>query len=169
MKTLILTTLLLVFTLGWISNTVYTEAKYSDIQSPLEFINYSLSNGEKISPSDTVPEDQIWVYDDYAIIHLGGLSLAKYEDTNSMDPVLDKEANGLEIRPYSTKDLNIGDIVAYRSINNTNSLIVHRIVNTSTDENGNLFYILKGDNNAQPDPERIYFNQIEYKLIGVLW
>ncbi|MDP4012956.1 MAG: hypothetical protein Q8R00_05125 [Candidatus Nanoarchaeia archaeon] len=169
MKALITITLILVFALGWGTNALYAEAKVAGVQTPAEFLNFTFNNSERLSPSDTISEDQIWVYEDYAVINVSGLSLAKYEDTNSMDPVLDKEANGLEIRPYSPKDLNIGDIVAYRSVNNTNSLIVHRIVNTSTDKNGNLFYILKGDNNAQPDPERIYFNQIEYKLIGVLW
>ena len=158
-------TLILVFSLGWLSNSVFTEAQFAGVESPLEFVNYTLNNSDRISPSDTINESDIWVYDDYAIINIPGLSLARYEDTNSMDPILDKEANGLEIVPQSVDDIKLGDIVAYKT---EQGLIVHRVINQSQDENG-TFFILKGDNNAQPDPEPVYFNQIEYKLVGVLY
>jgi hypothetical protein len=159
-------TLILVFSLGWLSSGIFAEARFAGIESPLEFVNYTLNNSDKISPSDTINESDIWVYDDYAIINIPGLSLARYEDTNSMDPILDKEANGLEVVPSSVQDINLGDIIAYQKGGN---LIVHRVINQSVDINGTTFFILKGDNNAQPDPEPVYFNQIEYKLVGVLY
>ena len=160
-------TLGLVFLIGWLSNTVYSEVKYSGVQTPLEFLNYTLNNSEKISSGDHTSLDKIMVYDDYAVINVSGLSLAQYEDTNSMDPILDSEANGLEVIPKE-EDLNVGDIVAYRS-NKIDGLIVHRIVNISVDVNGNTYYTLKGDNNSKPDSEQVSFDQIEYLLVGVLW
>ena len=159
-------TLGLVFLVGWLANTVYSEARYSGVQTPLEFINFTLNNSERPSSGDHTSLDKIMVYDEYAIINVSGLSLAQYEDTNSMDPTLDSECTGLEIVPREN-DLDIGDIVAYRS-SKINGLIVHRIVDIETDVNGEKYYILKGDNNSKPDPEHIYFDQIEQLLIGVL-
>lgn len=163
MKWLLTFTVALIFALGWLSNSVFSEIRYSGLQAPLDILN----NSERLSSSDHTDVNKIQVYDDFAIINLSGLSLAKYEDTNSMDPLLDSEANGLEIVPRE-EDLNIGDVVAYRS-NKVDGLIVHRIVNESVDENGNKYYVMKGDNNSKPDLEPVYFDQIEYLLIGVIW
>lgn len=163
LRGLMVITLGLVFLIGWLSNTVYSEVKYAGLQTPLELFN----NSERLSSGDHTSLDKIVVYDDFALINISGLSLAQYENSNSMDPTLDSEANGLEVIPKE-EDLDIGDIVAYRSTK-INGLIVHRIVGESKDENGKTYYILKGDNNSRPDPEQVYFNQIEYLLVGVLW
>ena len=165
MKALITITLILVFALGWMTNIVYTEVKFAGIESPAEFLNYTLNNSERIRPSDTISEDQIWVYDDYAIINVPGLSLAKYADTNSMDPVLDSEANGLEIVPSSPDDVNVGDIVAY---SHEDGLIVHRVVN-KTVKDGKVIFTLQGDNNLRADRVNVTFDDIKYKLVGVLY
>ena len=163
MKWLLTFTVALIFALGWLSNSVFSEIRYSGLQAPLDILN----NSERLSSCDHINVNQIQVYDDFAVINISGLSLAKYEDTNSMDPLLDSEANGLEIVPRE-EDLNIGDVVAYRS-KKLDGLIVHRIVNESVDENGNKYYVLKGDNNSKPDLEPVYFDQIEYLLIGIVW
>lgn len=163
MKWLLTFTVALIFALGWLSNSVFSEIRYSGLQAPLDILN----NSERLSPADHLSVDQIQVYDDYAIINVPGLSLAKYEDTNSMDPLLDSEATGLEIVPRE-EDIKIGDIVAYRS-KKVDGLIVHRIVNESVDENGKKYYVLKGDNNSKPDLEPVYFDQIEYLLVMVGW
>ena len=167
LRGLFVLTLGLVFLIGWLSNTVYSEVRYSGVQTPLEFLNYTLNNSERPSSGDHTSLDKIMVYDEYALINISGLSLAQYEDTNSMDPILDSEANGLEVVPRE-QDLDIGDIVAYRS-NKIDGLIVHRIVDMGVDENGKTYYTLKGDNNSKPDTEQVYFDQIEYLLVGVLW
>lgn len=169
MKALITITLVLVFALGWMTSIVYTEAKFAGIESPAEFLNYTLNNSERISPSDTISEDQIWIYDDYAIINVPGLSLAKYADTNSMDPVLDSEANGLEIVPSSPDDIHVGDIVAYRyGEDEEKNLIVHRVVN-KTVKDGKTIFTLQGDNNLRADQVNVSFDDIKYKLVGVLY
>ncbi len=166
MKWLFTLTVALIFALGWLSNSVYSEIKYAGVQTPLEFINYTLNNSDKPSPGDHIDLSKIMVYEDYAIINVPGLSLAQYEDTNSMDPVLDSECTGLEIVPKE-EDLNVGDIVAYRS-EEINGLIVHRIVTIGTDENGEKYYIMKGDNNSEPDSKPVYFDQFEQLLLGAL-
>jgi len=122
---------------------------------------------EKTSPYDRISENQIHVYSDKIIIDIGDASWASYADTNSMDPILDYGANGLELIPQSENDLFIGDIVAYES-KITNDLIVHRIIDIKEDESGKYF-TLKGDNNRITDPERVKFSQIKYVLIGVLY
>jgi len=72
----------------------------------------------------------------------------------------------LEIVPSSEKDIHIGDIIAYRT---EDGLIVHRVVNKTTDKTGKTFFILQGDNNSKPDPINVSFEDIEYKLVGVLY
>lgn len=163
MKWLLTFTVALIFALGWLSNGVYSEIKFSGLQAPLDILN----NSERLSSADHTNVNRIQVYDDFAVINISGLSLAKYEDTNSMDPLLDSEANGLEIVPREG-DIHIGDVVAYRS-KKVDGLIVHRVVNESVDENGKKYYVLKGDNNSRPDLEPVYFDQIEYLLIGIVW
>ena len=50
-----------------------------------------------------------------------------------MDPLLDEEANGLEITPQNQEDLQVGDVIAYE----TNiGIIVHRIIDINEDEQG---------------------------------
>ncbi len=120
---------------------------------------------ERPSPYDHIKENQIVVYDNYVIIKIPGVSWTSYTDTNSMDPVLDKESNGLEIEPKEPKDIHIGDIVAYES---QDSLIVHRIIDIKEDSEG-IYYVLKGDNSPIEDPEKVRFEQIKYLLVGVIY
>ena len=119
------------------------------------------------SPHDRIKESQIHIHQDKIIIDIEGASWASYADTNSMDPVLDYGANGLELKPKSEDDLFIGDIVAYES-KITNELIIHRIVDIKEDSQGKYF-ILKGDNNITKDPEKVRFSQIKYMLIGIIY
>ena len=122
---------------------------------------------EMLSPSDTVAENQISVYDDKIVINVEGAYWAEYSDTNSMDPVIDKEANGIEIVPKSEDELKVGDIVSYEPYNNE-GLIVHRIVGIGSDNLG-TYYTMKGDNNSSVDPERVRFNHIKYKTIAIIY
>lgn len=120
---------------------------------------------ERPSPHNHISEDNIVVYDNKVVIYIQGVSWTGYEDTNSMDPVLDAEANGLEIVPDSPENIYIGDIVAYET---PDGLVVHRVVEKGEDEEG-IYFILKGDNNSSPDPEKIRFDQIKYLLVGIIY
>ncbi len=117
------------------------------------------------SPADRIKEDQIIVYEDMVIIKLNNASLARYADTNSMDPVIDKEATGIEIVPENEDDIHVGDIIVYE---NSGELIVHRVIAIGHDEKGKYF-IVKGDNNPVEDPIKVRFNEIKYILVGILY
>ena len=151
----------MVFLVGWFASMVYSELNNSKIEVPFGF-----SEEQKI-PYDRVKESQIKVLNDKIVIELEDATWASYADTNSMIPVLDKGANGLELIPSSESDIYIGDIVAYES-SYVDGLVVHRIINIGEDSKGK-FYILKGDNNKEVDPEKVRFEQIKYVLIGVIY
>jgi len=120
---------------------------------------------ERPSPHNHISEKDILVYDNKVVIQIPGVSWTAYENTNSMDPVLDQEANGLEIVPNSPDNIYIGDIVAYES---PEGLIVHRVIEKGQDEEG-YYFILKGDNNPVQDPGKIRFEQIKFLLVGILY
>ncbi|HII71689.1 TPA: hypothetical protein HA265_02955 [Candidatus Woesearchaeota archaeon] len=122
---------------------------------------------ERASPGDHVQENQIHVYNDKVVLEVQGAKWASFTNTNSMDPYLDAEANSLEITPKSSNEIKTGDIISYYS-GITGDLIVHRVVEKGTDENG-TYFMVKGDNNPQRDPEKIRFDQVHGVLIGIIY
>jgi len=122
---------------------------------------------EKSSPSDTVKEGQIQVFEDRIVINVSNAGWAGYRDSNSMDPVIDSEANGIVVIPESEDEINVGDIVSYTPAG-SEDLVVHRIVNVGSDDEGR-FYTLKGDNNSSSDPDRVRFSQIKFKTIAIIY
>ena len=119
------------------------------------------------SPVGRVDEDQILVYRDKIVLDVEDATWAVYTDTNSMDPVLDVGAKGLEVVPKSPSEIHVGDIVSYAA-DGEEGLIVHRVNKIGNDEDG-WYAILKGDNNPSPDPGKIRFGQIKYLVIGVIY
>jgi len=128
---------------------------------------FTFKSPELISPADHIQEDQISVYQDRIEIDLENAMWARFTDTNSMDPLFDAEANTIEIRPENPSDIHVGDVISYRP-RNSNSLIVHRAVETGYDNNG-WYIVAKGDNVAQPDPEKIRFEQINGILVAIIY
>jgi len=122
---------------------------------------------EIASPHNRVNDAQILLYHDKVVINVNGASLTKYADTNSMDPLLDEGAIGIELVPERDDQLYIGDVVAYES-KHASGLIVHRIIDIVEDKQGKYF-ILKGDNLQTEDPEKVRFSEIKYVLIGVIY
>lgn len=125
-------------------------------------VNYSNQ-----SPSDYISDSQIRVYSDKVIIDVPGVTWTRYNSTDSMKPVIDDGANGLEVPPRSEDELKVGDIVSYQAFWN-DTLVVHRIIEIGQDSFGK-YYVLKGDNNDGPDPGRIRFSQIKYKTIAIIY
>lgn len=60
-----------------------------------------------------------------------------------------------------TDDINLGDIIA---VNNSNSIVVHRVVGVDT-QNGETIYITKGDNNNTIDEGHIGKSNIEGRVV----
>jgi hypothetical protein len=159
---------LVVFSLGWLLNTVLTNFVYYDAEKPFSFsIVPFMKSPERASPGDHIQESQIHVYNDRVVIDAQGASWAAFTDTNSMDPFFDDAANSIEVVPESADAVSVGDIISYRS-SITGDLIVHRVVSKGVDGDG-VFYILKGDNNPSQDPEKVRFDQVHGVLIGIIY
>ncbi len=162
-KPIAFTILIGIFLLGWLSNSVYSQIYFENIEVP-----YALDfNREKSSPGDWIKKDKIHVYEDRIIIDVKDAEWAEFTDTNSMDPFLDVSSNSIELKPEHENNLSIGDIISYRS-KYANGLIIHRIIEISEDDQG-WYAVVKGDNNPQPDPGKIRFEQIEGVLVGILY
>jgi hypothetical protein len=107
---------LVIFSIGWLLNTVLTNFVYYDAEKPLSFgFVPFLGSPERLSPSDHIQESQIQIYDDKVVIATEGARWAAFTDTNSMDPFLDESSNSIEIAPKSPNDIKPGDIISYRS------------------------------------------------------
>jgi signal peptidase I len=129
--------------------------------------NITFNNGELASPFDHIPEDNIRVYSDRVVIYIDNPEWAAFEDTNSMDPIIDEGANAIQIVPESTQDIHVGDIISYES-EYAEGTIIHRVVSIGNDDEG-WYCIAKGDNNPDPDPGRIRFSQIKKVLVAVIY
>jgi signal peptidase I len=119
------------------------------------------------APSDWIREGNIEVYSDRIVIRIENASISRYEDTKSMVPILDKGANGIRIVPNSPDEIHIGDIVTYEA-DWIDGLVVHRVVYIGEDYVGKYF-ILKGDNNIESDPEKVRFEQIMYVTVALIY
>lgn len=148
------------FTAGWKANELFNgKVVSSDIERTL-----AEKTSEKLSPYDWVKEEQIKVYSDKIILEIPDAKWAKFSDTNSMDPLFDKESNVLQIVPKSTADVHSGDIISYETSQGT---IIHRVVELGYD--GDWYAITKGDNNQQNDPEKVRFTQVKKIVVGVVY
>ena len=122
---------------------------------------------DQISPSDTIQANQITISEDGVYINIENATWVSYSNTNSMDPIIDSTANGIEIPVTEETELKVGDIVSYKANWNEN-LVSHRIIEINEDEDG-TYYILKGDNNSTQDPNKVRKEQIQYKLIAIIY
>ena len=154
---LIIIAVLCIFAFGWYANFAFSN---SNLEIP-----FSVNASEQPSPKDRISEDQIRVLEDKIIINVPNAFWASYADSNSMDPLLDTEANGLELIPESKEDLQVGDVIAYQT---DYGLIVHRIIEINQDEQG-WYCITKGDNATITDQQKIRFEQVRFVLIGVIY
>ena len=152
--------------IGWGAHAGYAELSsiMGNDQAPLG--NPSKSGTEHPSPSDWIKESQIRVYNHDVILDIQNGIFTSYADTNSMDPLLDETANGIEIHPIKSK-LKVGDIISYRS-SLVNAVIIHRITTIGEDTQG-TYYIVKGDNNNERDPEKVRFEQIEGVVVALIY
>ncbi len=96
------------------------------------------------------------------IITLQNFTLSTFAATSSMLPTLNHNTKAIEIAPTN---LHIGDIISYKE---GNDLIVHRIVDIGSDDLG-TYYITKGDNNNAVDPNKIRKEQIQGKIVVLIY
>lgn len=122
---------------------------------------------DKPSPYDRIKESQIHVQKDKVVIDLEDAQWSTFTDTNSMDPILDKGVNAIQIVPETPDEIKVGDIISYES-EFAEGIIIHRVIEIGTDENG-WYCIAKGDNNQRKDPGRIIFSQIRRVVVAIIF
>lgn len=159
-------TFMLVFLIGMLAGSV--QSRSIEMPSGISDINpFSDKAPERLSPYDRVSESQIDVFDDKVTINIKNPEWAGFADTNSMDPFIDKGANAIQIIPGTEEDIHVGDVISYKP-ENSDAIIIHRIVKIGQDEKGKYF-TAKGDNNPVKDPDKIRFYQIKRVLVAVIY
>jgi len=154
------------------NNITALNRKLSDQQEEINILDerleifYELPD-TKEGPYDWIKGENIKVLDDKIIIELQNASIANIADTHSLEPLIHKNTNVIEIYPESPSNIHLGDIVAYHSIF-SNGTILHRVVLIDEDEIG-WYAIMKGDNNPRADPGRIRFEQIQRVVVGIIY
>ncbi|MBI2651049.1 hypothetical protein HYX01_01120 [Candidatus Woesearchaeota archaeon] len=124
--------------------------------------------GEEIaSPYDRIKEEDVSTFSDFIKIDLKNAKWRKYIDSNSMDPLIDKAATTIEIKPEKMEDIHIGDIISY-NVKDYDYSLVHRVVDIKEDENG-IYFVTKGDNYWKEDQYKIRFSQVEGVIVGILY
>ncbi len=153
-----------VFLAGWAFNSAYAAVTMGDAQTPFNF-NENITS--KSGPTNHISEESIRVYKKGVLLNIENVTWSRFTDTHSMDPVLNKDANGLEIKPANENDIAIGDIISYTS-EFADGLIIHRVIAQGNDADG-WYVVVKGDNLNSPDPGKIRFSQIHGVLIGIIY
>jgi len=84
--------------------------------------------------------------------------------TQSMEPTL-PPGTLLVVEPTPLEDIRIGDVVTYQIVSGQPDVISHRVVAVESSSDGARTFVLKGDNNAEPDPSPVTAAQVR----GVVW
>ena len=146
--------LVIVFTLGFISS------RYNFIPTGRVIDNLEVNK----LPSDYLNEDKMLVYDDKIVLKINNAQISNYDSSDSMGPFIGEGANGVVVKPENEGEVKAGDIITFKR---GDKLIVHRVIEKGNDSEG-IYFITKGDNSDFTDG-KIRFNEIEHKLIGILY
>lgn len=84
--------------------------------------------------------------------------------TQSMEPTL-PPGTLLVVKPTPLEDIRIGDVVTYQIVSGQPAVISHRVVSVESSSDGARTFVLKGDNNAEPDSSPVTAAQVR----GVVW
>ena len=88
----------------------------------------------------------------------------------SMTPVIKVYDVVVNVKTSSPKDIQIGDIITYKSVASTSEgmTITHRVVNIDQLPDGTYEYMTQGDNNSEPDSSYVAYDQIIGKEIFII-
>lgn len=159
MKILKFILIILVFMLGWVSNSLYSDYNLNFEKPSIT----GLATLSSPSPSNRLSMDNLQFYPNRVVITYPGISGTTYSDTKSMLPTINKDSIGLEIPVNAETTLDEGDIIAYEK---DSELFVHRVKRVM---DGGKFYIVAGDNLKSLGNEIVSRDQIRYVNIGVLY
>jgi len=124
---------------------------------------------ERASPQDRISIDDIKWDGKKVTIYIDNPQISTFADTNSMDPLIDVESTAIQIEPKSKEDIHVGDVISYQY---KEDIIIHRVIEIGyfNESNPDTWYaIAKGDNNTNPAPYPLSYNQISRILIGVIY
>jgi len=153
-KTIVLA--LIIFIGGFLLNTALSEG----------YVRYPFSDSTAVdSPSDRITSSELQVFSDRAVIQKQGLMWAKIKNTHSMEPVLNSNSISLELPPVVPTDVKVGDIISFKQ---GSIVLIHRVIEINQDSEG-WYAITKGDNNNEPDSEKVRFEQIQGVVVGILY
>ena len=138
---------------------VLSTALYNGVQYPLG------SAVDRISPANHVPESDIQLYNDEVVIKLDNPQWASFAATHSMDPVFDAGNHAIQVVPQSADDIQVGDIISYKY---NDEVIIHRVIEKGIDSQG-VYFIVKGDNNPTPDPDKVRFDQVTRLTVAIIY
>ncbi|MFA6072532.1 MAG: hypothetical protein WC758_00265 [Candidatus Woesearchaeota archaeon] len=139
-----------------------------DINTPTSELQQSQEiTRNKPSPENFFGEEQIKVYKDKVIIDAKNIQWAGFEDTKSMLPVINKDSNALQVIPKCPDEIKLGDIISYTS-EYAPGVIIHRVVFIGQDDIG-TYFVMKGDNNPASDPGKIRCEQIQRKVVAIIY
>jgi hypothetical protein len=154
-----------VFMLGFLTSSIYADMS-TNTENPSSVLNDNRTD-EVPSPSKWVTDTQIGVYSQRVILDIEDPQWAVFTDTHSMEPVISSRSYAIEIVPESEDQINVGDIISYES-KYADGTIIHRVIEKGQDSQG-TYFILKGDNNQNPDPGRIRFDQVKRVVVAIIY
>lgn len=158
----------IIYIFGILTVLVFMMIPSANAQNPVLGIPMTTSDVDEVfSPSNYIMKDQINVYQDRVLINAENIKWATFADTKSMLPVINKDSYALQIEPKCPEQIEVGDIISYKSDYST-GIIIHRVVHKDTDSQGDYF-VLKGDNNPTNDPGRIRCGQIDRKVVAIIY
>ena len=150
---------------------------FGSIANSVGSVNFNLNSEKPLSnsiiissknteaPSNVLNISDIEVQNDKIILNIAGARISSYASTGSMLPVLNENANGIEIVPQNAEQIHVGDIITYQD--EAGDLVVHRVAKIGNDNEG-IYFITKGDNSALNDG-KIRFEQIKYLTIAIVY
>lgn len=156
----------LAFIAGFLLNSFYADLT-GNVENPFSFKSAFVLPSALAAPADRIAESQLFVFDNRVVLELPQASWARYADTNSMLPLLDEGANGIEIKPSQPEEIAVGDVISYRA-GFADALVVHRVVEVGHDDEG-WYALTKGDSSSLPDPGKVRFGQINGVLVAVIY
>ena len=116
------------------------------------------------SPGNWIDKQDVDVYKDKVVINIEGAVKAGVKDTNSMDPLIDKDSELIEIHTDAS-NIHAGDIISFEASGN---IIVHEVVETGYDNDG-WYAITKGYNNNKVDPGKVRAGNLKGVVVGILY
>ncbi len=126
---------------------------------------FDTPSANKAAPFPRISKEQISIKEDRIELRIPNISWASFAGSGSMLPTLDDGAYGLQVVPENSSSIHVGDVISFVQ---GEEIIIHRVQETGADQEG-WFAITQGDNNPQPDPEKVRFSQVTGILVGIIY